>query len=1733
MGIERLEERTLMSVTIQIDYSLDANNFFDTQAKKDLLQLAANNLASHLNDSLAAITPGGGNHWNMVIVNPATGDQQSLSDPSIAADTVLVFAGGRDLSGGGELGVGGPAGFNASGSQNFLNIVTARGEAGALLATPTDFGSPGGTVTFSTTANWFFGADDSAQTNSQNDFLSVAEHELGHLLGFGTAESWTSLVDGNGDFTGAASAAENGGDLVPVSPDGGHFASGTFSGGQEVAMSPTLTTGTRKLFTPLDFAGLDDLGWDVVNDFTAPTAVAAAIPTLTVGGAATVNFTVTYADAVAVKASTFDDNDVRVTGPGGFDQLASFVIADAAGDGTSRTVTYSIAAPGGAWNATYNGTYTLSLEGSQVSDGAGNFIDAKTLTTLVVNIAAVEVDVQGQGVSIADGDTTPSATDDTDFGVSLLAGQQVAHTFTIRNTGGDALTLSGSPRVAISGANAADFTVTTQPATGSISGGGSTTFVVTFDPSAIGLRTATVTILSDDANEATYNFNVQGLGVAPEIDVVGNGVSIASGDSSPGVADFTDFANMGVSPTGGATPSSTRTYTIRNTGAGLLSLGGAPLVSISGANAADFSVTTPPASSVSGGLTTTFTITFNPSAAGLRTALVTIADSDADEGTYTFAIQGTGLTTTTGTVVGIDKDMQSATTVAGTGSGAFAGNILTVDYTGYLLDGTIFDSSLDAGRTPFTFQLSTANISRSVIEGWDSGLIGAKVGEHRTLIIPSALAYGSNPPQGIPSNAVLIFDIVVNAIVFPDINVAFGNVNLTDGDTTPAAADGTDFGALNIGVSGAARTFTLSNTTSASLSLVGSTPVTITGAGAADFVVSAVAFANGQATFTVQFKPLTAGLRAATVHVASTDPDENPFDFDVQGQGGPIISVAAPDAVAQEPAFGLDTAQFTITSSLANPSAQTVNFTLSGSAALGRFTFSAVGGTLGAIDPSTGVGTLTLNAGVTSATILATPVNDSVAQPDQSLSLTLNAGSDYTRDPVAANTVATITLKDDEPTVSVVLDDGNAAEPTGQSVDNGAFHLHFVGDKSAAHVVNFTLGGSAARSRYNLTSPDGTIAFDPVSGVGTFTVNAGVTNAAVAVVPIDDALAQGDQAMVFTINAGSGYTPAAAPDDSGSVLIADNEPVVTLVAGVAVGSETGPTASTVTLHLVGDLGVGRVVNFTLSGTALLTDYVVSASLGVLGAIDASTKKGSVAVPANTSNVTLIFTPVDDTTPEDAETVVVTVDPSSAYSLAGGSQQQTMTIDDNDRSLSLKLSKPSFLETGGPKASLLTITRNGPATADVTVNLTSSDTGAATLPVQVVIPHGKMSVTVPVAAVDDQSIDGTEHATLTATDADGKFLAASIVAAVTDNERPTITMTAIQAHASETGTPGEIQFTRNGATTADLFVKFTVAGVAKRGPKGDFIVKDSGGAVLTKLTVKVPAGSASASVFIVPNADSLAEPLETLGVKLAPAANYIVGSLVPLVLDIADNAPTVSVSVTDAAAAKPGDDTGTIRLSLNHAVAVDTLVKYKVTGTAKAGVDYVSLGTSAVIPAGQTSVDLVVQPIGSGVLDRTLILTVAADKSYFFDGAANSGTVAIAAGAAIPGVDLLALAATISTKPLSLTSLKPATITISRTIRNQGDTIAGAFTVQSLFSADRPLGGDLDAGSVSVAAGLAPGKSITIKQTITQAQLLALGLTADDIGHYFLLTLITPTGFTDALTGNDLFVSNLDSISIVA
>jgi len=253
-------------VTISLDYSLDVGGLFDSTAARTAMDRAAQVFSDRFVDNLTAITPSGTNAWSPRIIHPGTGALDF--DPglsSVAANIIKVYVGSRSLTGL-EVGSAGIGAAVVSGSQSFTDNAASRGQGGALAIPKTDFGPWGGSIAFDIDTPWYFGLTPGGLTANKVDFLTVAIHEFAHLFGFSASQpSFVAKVI-NSKFIGAKAVAAN----TNVAPDvtGSHWLnmSSTIGAGgpsQVALMDANIPTGVRRRKTLLDWAALDDVGWQV------------------------------------------------------------------------------------------------------------------------------------------------------------------------------------------------------------------------------------------------------------------------------------------------------------------------------------------------------------------------------------------------------------------------------------------------------------------------------------------------------------------------------------------------------------------------------------------------------------------------------------------------------------------------------------------------------------------------------------------------------------------------------------------------------------------------------------------------------------------------------------------------------------------------------------------------------------------------------------------------------------------------------------------------------------------------------------------------------------------------------------------------------------------------------------------------------------------------------------------------------------------------------------------------------------------------------------------------------------------------------------------------------------------------------------------------------------------------------------------------------------------------------
>lgn len=247
-----------------------------------------------------------------------------------------------------------------------------------------------------------------------------------------------------------------------------------------------------------------------------------------------------------------------------------------------------------------------------------------------------EISLFGEnGGEVKDGANTAEPYNGTDFGkVGINSGHR--KTFTIRNTGGVAINLTGRPKIKITRDEKSSFSVVQEPPEYVKPGNGEAIFQVIFQPKTAGLKKAMVSIENNDASESDFKFVIEGIGAgAPVLELYGKDTSpiVADADSAS-LAQGTDF---GIEKKG-----STAFLTLR-----LVNKGEADLhlekMEIEGPNATDFAIETPPDLLIpAGSKSAAAVIAFKPQISGLKTAVVTIKSDDPVHGVFRFKLKGRG-----------------------------------------------------------------------------------------------------------------------------------------------------------------------------------------------------------------------------------------------------------------------------------------------------------------------------------------------------------------------------------------------------------------------------------------------------------------------------------------------------------------------------------------------------------------------------------------------------------------------------------------------------------------------------------------------------------------------------------------------------------------------------------------------------------------------------------------------------------------------------------------------------------------------------------------------------------------------------------------------------------------------------------------------------------------------------------------------------------------------------------
>lgn len=657
----------------------------------------------------------------------------------------------------------------------------------------------------------------------------------------------------------------------------------------------------------------------------------------------------------------------------------------------------------------------------------------------------------------------------------------------------------------------------------------------------------------------------------------------------------------------------------------------------------------------------------------------------------------------------------------------------------------------------------------------------------------------------------------------------------------------------------------------------------------------------------------------------------------------PVVSlqVAAPNAVENGAPAGF------VVSRTGTPTGDlTVFYTVTGTAAAGT-DYVALGGSVVIPD------------GASSAPLAVTPIDDSLVEGTEIVTVTLSTNANYIRTTVAADITGTVNLLDDDiTTVTVVATDAAASEA---GADPGVFTIARTGSTAQPLTVNYALSGSAAQG----------VDYLPLPGV--LTIPAGASSGTVTIVPIDDNLGEPTQTVVLQLRGGSPYVagnPALA-----TINLADNNDLPVVTVSVIDGAAGEPA----------DTGSFR---FTTTGTgagSITVKYTVTGS--ALPGSDYTALTGTLSMGRNaTSDVTV--TPLDDALLENFETVTVTLTPDPAYTLHLDTSATLFLTDNDQPQVSVGLSNVTATEASGTlqfyiyrktsTASALDVnyTMSGTATNGTDYTLLS---GVAT------IPAGATGTTVVVTPINDATIEGTETVVMNlAPGAYGVGLG-NAAGYLGDNEAPVTQVRFASATASGPETAGTI----NVSVTLSL-----------PAPAGGVTVEyfNGGGSALGRIDYLFTPGvltfAAGESAKVIPLTildDVYQEPAQTVILRLQNANNAALGTSTYTFTITDDDTNTVTVAATTPAAAEFGAVPGAFTVSRTGSTLLPLNVKFAYSGTATFGADFTGAAGSCTIPAGAASAAFNVTPVADTLAegDETVIASLIPEAGYLVGGPASA------------------------------------------------------------------------------------------------------------------------------------------------
>lgn len=566
---------------------------------------------------------------------------------------------------------------------------------------------------------------------------------------------------------------------------------------------------------------------------------------------------------------------------------------------------------------------------------------------------------------------------------------------------------------------------------------------------------------------------------------------------------------------------------------------------------------------------------------------------------------------------------------------------------------------------------------------------------------------------------------------------------------------------------------------------------------------------------------------------------------------------------------------YTFTRSAATPTPMTVNFNVAGSR--GSATFATDYAVTGAASFSTSKGTVTFDAGSKTAVVTVDPTADNVVESDESVSLSLAAGTGYL---VATTTPVTGYIKNDDSTVSVAVTPSLVTE---DGATNMRYVFSRVGATTNALTVNFGVSGSATfGDDYSQTGAD---SFSTTAGSVTFA--AGSNSAIVTLDPSVDAVFENNETAILTVTNGTGYSVGTRKAATGTIA---NENGVSVTVVTDRVTENGTPNLTYTFRREGPITSALTANITVTGTATRSG-ATAADYSLTGAsVNPSTGMGTVTFAANARTATVTIDPTADATLEPDETIILSLQSGTGYNVTAMNVAMG-TIENDDSLVSVTIISPDSMTEDDPGTLIYAFTRQGPLSLPLAVNyglagtarLNQSDFTISGVPAPTsatqgtfTFPAGASTVYLEVDPTADGILEPHETVILQVISnptTPYSIGGTSATGTILDDDSAEVSVTATTLLIAENENADLVfTFVREGTVTQALTVNFTVGGEALL--TSDYTQTGAATFTVNSGTITFAAGSNTAVLRLRVLADALTEGDESVEIALATGNGYV-------------------------------------------------------------------------------------------------------------------------------------------------------------------------------------------------------------------------------------------------------------------